>query len=240
MRLLDFSASTVAENLAIDEAILEEAELLGSETPELLRLWEMPTTCVILGRSSKAEVEVNMDAVRRDGIPVMRRSSGGATVVAGPGCLMYSVLLSYEKRPYLRNLNEAHREVMEKLVEAIQPYVPEIDWDGTCDLTLEGRKLSGNALRCRLKYLLYHGTFLLGFPISSIEHYLLEPPRQPDYRLKRKHADFVTSLPMQSDHLRRRLIEVWGANDKASLPSPQFVEKLLQERYSNPEWHRVP
>jgi len=67
--------------------------------PEVLRLWEMPSRCVVLGRASKWAEEANAIACERDSVPILRRVSGGASIVAGPGCLMYSVLLSYQIRP---------------------------------------------------------------------------------------------------------------------------------------------
>ena len=45
-------------------------------------------------------------------IPVLRRASGGAAIVAGPGCLMYSVVLRYAGREHLRLLDEVHRHVL--------------------------------------------------------------------------------------------------------------------------------
>ena len=64
---------------------------------------------VVVGRSSQFRVEVRVDACRELGIPVLRRPSGGAAIVAGPGCLMYALVLSYQIRPQLRVLSEAHR-----------------------------------------------------------------------------------------------------------------------------------
>ena len=64
MRLLDLTLETPAENLALDEALLDAAE---SDTGpgEVLRLWESPREFVVLGTSSRAADEVNIDACRR-------------------------------------------------------------------------------------------------------------------------------------------------------------------------------
>ena len=64
-------------------------------------MWESSEVAVVLGRSSQIAREANVDACRADNIPILRRCSGGCAVVIGPGCLMYSVLLSYERRPRL-------------------------------------------------------------------------------------------------------------------------------------------
>src|SRR5881394_616969 len=90
MQLLDLTLPSPAENLALDEALLEAAEA-GELAGDVLRLWEMPQPAVIVGRSSRLAEEVDAPAVRAAQVPVLRRASGGAAVVVGPGCLMYSV-----------------------------------------------------------------------------------------------------------------------------------------------------
>ena len=94
MKYLDLSLSTPAENLALDEALLDEAEQ-GRGPAEVLRLWEPLEPFVVVGRSSRLAVEVDMESCRAARTPVLRRCSGGAAVVTGPGCLMYAVVLSY-------------------------------------------------------------------------------------------------------------------------------------------------
>ena len=83
MRYLDLTLPTPAENLALDEALLEEAESAARPT-ETLRIWEPSEPMVVVGRSSQAGVEVRLDRCCELGIPVLRRTSGGAAIVTGP------------------------------------------------------------------------------------------------------------------------------------------------------------
>ena len=146
MRYLDLTLPTAVENLALDEALLDETE--ASETPdETLRLWEPRQPMVVVGRSSQFGVEVRLDACRTLGIPVLRRPSGGAAIVAGPGCLMYALVLSYRLHPQLRILSEAHRWVLGTLAAALRAFAPGIKCQGTSDLAIGGRKFSGNSAR---------------------------------------------------------------------------------------------
>ena len=96
MNFLHLTLPTAAE-ICAHEALLEEAELAGQPL-ERLRLWESPQAMVVVGRSSRVGDEVRVDVCRAQ-VPVLRRVSGGATIVAGPGCLMYAVVLSYQLRP---------------------------------------------------------------------------------------------------------------------------------------------
>ena len=81
MRYLDLTLPGAAENLALDETLLQQAEAAGCPT-ETLRLWEAARPMVVLGRSSKIEAEVHLDACRELDVPVLRRTSGGAAVLA--------------------------------------------------------------------------------------------------------------------------------------------------------------
>ncbi len=271
MYLLNETLPTPEENLALDEALVEVADRISLEdsslecTPndfaeknEVLRLWELATPCVVLGRSSKWAEEVNSVACQRDRVPVLRRVSGGASIVAGPGCLMYSVLISYQQRPTWRSLDVAHREVMTRIQIAVQNATDsfhlslQIAMEGTCDLTIANRKFSGNALRCKRYWMLYHGTIMYSMPLEWLSNYLREPSRQPEYRKKREHDSFVTNILDASrsispsefrDRLERQLATTWNASESwQSCPWKILVDKesrqLLHSRYSNQLWHR--
>ncbi len=122
MQYLDLTLTTPAENLALDEALLDEAEQ-ADEPTETLRLWEPAGPMVVLGRSSKAAEEANREACTRLDVPILRRVSGGAAIVAGPGCLMYALVLSYRLRPTLRAVDHAHRFVLGTMAAALEPLI---------------------------------------------------------------------------------------------------------------------
>lgn len=239
MKYLPLTLPAIEANLALDEALLEAAEL-GELQHEVLRIWESQTPAVILGRSSRLDGEVNRSEVRNEAIPVVRRCSGGTTVVLGPGCLVYSLLLSLETRPHLRSINNAHQEVMEKLCEAIGNIpgeVPPVQWSGTCDLETGGRKFSGNSLRIKRDWILYHGTILYDFPIEKIERWLGYPPREPDYRNRRSHQDFLTNLSVDRDELAASLQRSWQAHELLESWPEVLTQELLHSRYLDPDWH---
>ena len=236
MELLDLTLATAAENLALDEALLDEAE--AARLPrETLRLWESPELIVVVGRSSVVAAEVRLDACRQRRIPIFRRASGGAAIVAGPGCLMYAVILNYESRPDLRMLDQAHRLALGKVQSALDALGLPVEQLGTSDLARRGKKLSGNSLRCKRDHLLYHGTILYDFPLELAGELLLPPPRQPDYRAGRDHADFITTLPVAAAELRASLIRAWEVSGPAADWPSELVHRLAAQRYARPEWN---
>jgi lipoate---protein ligase len=233
MQFLDLTLPTLAENLALDEALLDDAEASGGPR-ECLRLWESPELAVIVGRSSRVAIEVHQPKCEADDVPILRRCSGGCAVVIGPGCLMYSVVLSYDLRPELRSIDEAHRFVLSRVAEAIGPSA---SLSGISDLTISDRKFSGNSMRCKRDHLLYHGTILSDFPLENIARYLRPPPREPDYRAGREHGDFITNTRAKPQTIRPLLRKSFAADDAVTDWPQSRVNELVRERYGRAQWH---
>src|SRR6185295_1606539 len=120
MSRFDLSLPTPAQNLAFDEALLEWGEQ-GASDGEFLRLWESTQPMVVVGRSSRVAKEVNESFCRQEGVPILRRSSGGAAIVTGPGCLMYALVLSYTVRPELKDITRAHSFILKQLATSLSP-----------------------------------------------------------------------------------------------------------------------
>ncbi|MGI8979197.1 MAG: lipoate--protein ligase family protein [Pirellulaceae bacterium] len=236
MLLLDLTLPTPEENLALDEALLDAAE--DADTPtEVLRFWEADRPLVVLGRSSKAAEEAQLEACQAAGVTVLRRCSGGAAIVAGPGSLMYAVVLSYELHPELRALDLAHRFVLCRIREALLPLAPGVQLRGTSDLAVGEHKFSGNSLRCKRGHFLYHGTLLYNFDLTLLGKYLGTAPRQPAYRKGRTHRQFVSNLPLAAEEMKRSIVAAFGASQAAPHWPRNLVHQLVKERYSKESWN---
>ena len=242
----NFSSDQAAKNLAYDEALLEvidsQAEEGGHAAVETLRVWDMPCYCVVLGRSSKATREAQLEACARGGVPVLRRCSGGSTILAGAGCLMYSVVLSIDTKPQLAMIDSAHQFVMDRLLATVKACGLDATREGICDLVHNDKKFSGNALRIKKHAVLYHGTLLYSLDIQLLEKLLGKPDREPEYRQGRPHSDFVTNIPVSRGALVRELRETFQAfEDWSQFPDKNALELkanyLLTERYSRDQWN---
>lgn len=236
MNHLDLTLPSPAENLACDEALLDQAEAHGGRG--VLRFWESGTHFVVLGYANKWREEVGLDACRARGVPILRRCSGGGTVLQGPGCLNYSVILSIGDTTELQSITGANRFVMERNRRALTSLVGEaVTIEGHTDLAVDGLKFSGNAQRRKRDWLLFHGTFLLNFDLGLIEKLLLPPPRQPEYRHGRSHTKFVTQINIASDVVKSALGEAWATNTpQTDIPHERIIQ-LVTEKYSRDEWN---
>jgi lipoate-protein ligase A len=233
MRYLDLTLATPAENLALDEALMLEGE---DGADEVLRVWEWPAPVVVLGSGCRLIDDVNEDACQADGVPILRRSSGGGTVLWGPGCLLYSLVLRYDRDPARREIRPSYRWILEQIGQAVG--LEGISQEGISDLTLNGQKFSGNAQQRKQAVLLHHGTVLCGFNLEQVSRYLKPPPRQPDYRRQREHQEFLVNLPLPAAELKPRLRAVWQASVTETSWPQEMVRRLCQEKYQRPEWTR--
>ncbi len=236
MKILDLTFPAPEDNLACDDALLEAAE--EGFSGEILRFWSPENCFAVLGYSNKAAAEVRLDACRKSGVPVLRRISGGGTVLQGPGCLNYSLVLRIAGRAGLANIrttNEfvmnAHCGVFRKLAGST------VSVRGITDLALDGLKFSGNAQRRKSRYALFHGTFLLDFDIALVEKYLAMPTLEPDYRAGRKHAEFLVNLHLKPEEVKNALIDGWEASGSAEFDPADKIKKLTETFYSKESWN---
>ncbi|MGD0017104.1 MAG: lipoate--protein ligase family protein [Verrucomicrobiia bacterium] len=235
MRYLDLTFATPQENLACDEALLDWCE--HGDGCETLRFWESPIHFVVVGYSNRVRANVDIGACESNGIPVLRRCTGGGTVLQGPGCLNYTLILRIPETGPLTRLTSTNQFIMEQHHAALAKLTGDaVVVRGTTDLAVGDLKFSGNAQRRRQHCLLFHGTFLHNFKIALVEKYLLVPSRQPTYRRARPHAEFLTNIPLASHQIKNVLTRCWNADDAlAGFPS-EMVHNLAANRYSSREW----
>lgn len=258
MKWLDLTLATPAENLACDEALLDLCEEAGVE---ILRFWESRQPFVVVGYGNRFMTEVNFDECRRQGVPILRRCSGGGTVVQGPGCLNYNLTLRIPEGGPLATVTgtneyvmERNRAELEKLLGGavtVQGYT-DLAWAspvahrlGACARGEGGGqvapgpwlKFSGNAQRRRRRSLVFHGTILHQFDLSLIDGFLKFPSAQPEYRRNRSHAEFVCNIPATASQIRAALREGWNADDRFEDVPEERIRSLCTQQYGNDAWN---
>ena len=236
MNLLDLTLPTPEENLACDEALLDWCET-ESES-DVLRFWEPRESFVVLGYANKVQVEIDAEACRRRGLPILRRCTGGGAVLQGPGCLNYSLLLNFERQPALQTITGTNCFIMQRHQAALAALLgAPVTVRGHTDLALGELKFSGNAQRRKRRFLLFHGTFLLGLDAGLMEEVLRSPSRQPDYRRNRSHARFVTQINATPEAIKAALRNAWDAIEAPPAFPLSLLPPLVEGKYSREEWN---
>jgi lipoate-protein ligase A len=226
-----------ADNLAFDEALLRAAP-----AAPILWIWRN-TACVVVGRGQKIEREVKVDVCAGDGVPVLRRASGGGTVFHDPGNLNITLVL-----PGL-GLSKKPDRPLEALGALMSATVSELGLPprlGDRGLFVGDSKLCGFAVFRTKTGLLAHSTLLVSTAAERVGRYLTAAP--PDPRPLDSHRSQVASL---ADHgLRKGVTEVTAAVRKAAAgqlgelatrkPSEserEWHRSLRHTRYHYPAWH---
>jgi lipoate-protein ligase A len=237
MKYVDLTLPTPEQNLACDEALFQLAE--NGSAGETLRFWEPARFFVVLGCSRPRAADVHLASCRKENIPVVRRFSGGGTVLQGPGCLNFSLVLDLERSPELGGITGTNRYVMNRHRHASERLAGRpVEVLGHTDLALDRLKFSGNAQRRGKRFALFHGTFLLSFDIARVGLCLPVPERQPDYREDRPHDRFLTNLNLPSAVVKKELLAAWDALEplNGGLPAGE-IDRLAEHRYASDEWN---
>jgi len=236
LTLLDHTAESLDENLALDEALLLAAE--AGTGGEVLRFWEWPTCAVVLGAGGSIAIDVDEDACRTNGVSLHRRASGGGTVLLGRWCLLFSPVLAYDRAAELRDVTASYRWVLGQVRDALGPVAP-VETIGISDLAWNGRKVSGNAQQRKSRYVLHHGSLLYDFDLAAVARYLRPPEREPAYRNGRTHDAFLANLPADVGTLKQLLTEAF-ATDLGTIHPETLgqVSGLMRDKYRTTEWVR--
>jgi lipoate-protein ligase A len=237
MKSLNLSFQSPVENLACDEALLDFFETRGGDG--VLRFWEPRNYFVVVGYANEVAKEVDVAACEADEIPILRRCSGGGTVLQGPGCLNYSLIAPITGP--LHSIRSANQFIMERNRAALESKLKiensELEVAGHTDLVLGQLKFSGNAQRRKKSFLLFHGTFLLNFDIPLIEKYLRMPSKQPAYRKARTHEDFLTNLNLPAREVKHALRNAWNATQPLEAVPHDAIALLARDKYVTKEWN---
>jgi lipoate-protein ligase A len=246
LKRLDHTFPTPAENLAADEALLDRCETEWGESDgprdhaaETLFFWEPRETFVVVGYANQVSTEVAVAKCAARQIPIFRRSSGGGAVVQMPGSLNYSLILRITPDSPTRGITSANQFIMEKNRAALETLLPgsALAVRGHTDLCVGNVKFAGNSQRRRKHFLLFHGTLLLNCDLQWISELLPMPSQQPDYRVHRPHAEFVTNLKLPAGIVKTALATAWGANEELKNPPLDEIQRLAREKYSTREWN---
>lgn len=190
--------------LAWSEARVDAA---GEGAPTLA-LWLPEGETVALGIGQSAARELDIEAVRRDGVRVVRRQSGGGAVLLYPGVLCWEAWAGTAEIAARSSagagggsgIRQAYAVLTHPVLAALRGMGIDAFQAGICDVSVRRdgwehpKKLAGTAQLRRRSAVLVHGSLLVNPDIGRLARYLGFPSEQPEYRRDRSHRDFCVSV----------------------------------------------
>jgi lipoate-protein ligase A len=181
---------------------------------------------------------VDVAACEFERLAIFRRLSGGGTVMQGPGCLNYSLILRNGVDIPL-GITESFQFVLEHHKQCMQQLVEDrVEIAGISDLVVNQQKVSVNAQYRKRWFTLVHGTFLLNLDPAIVTRCLRLPSKQPAYRQNRSHGCFMRNLHLDPINVRKALRAAWYANDQFTDIPNALIADLKKSRYARPDWIR--
>ncbi len=184
-----------------------EEYLLRNFREPVFRLWRN-APCVVIGKNQNALAEIDLNYVKANGIKVVRRLSGGGAVFHDLGNVNFTFI---ETRLPGEDTGDMFRRFTAPILDALQALGVDARLTGRNDLTIEGRKFSGNALCVERGRVLMHGTLLFSASMNSLAGALKNRWVKYSDKAVKSNVSRVTNI---SSHL------------KAPMDCPQFIEYL--------------
>ena len=233
MKTLDltkYGRQNVSFYLALERHILNAPEWRNEE---LFFIWDI-NPAIVCGKHQFIESEVNMDYVRKIGVPIYRRHSGGGTIFADEGCFMFTFIKRTGKR------DDVFRECLSSVVDAFHEIGLDTELSGRNDLMFRGKKFSGNAYYRNENGSILHGTLLYKTDIEQLVR-TITPDNE---KLISKGIESVRQrvinvgdyMDLGRDQLMRHL-ENSIAPARVTLPTDEFTEVCrIEPEYLSDEW----
>ncbi|WP_282032914.1 lipoate--protein ligase family protein [Metabacillus indicus] len=228
-RFIDSGNCSPAYNMALDEVLLEWNS--EGNFPPVIRFYGWNPATLSVGYFQKAEKEIDLEAVKRNGLGFVRRPTGGRGVLHDKE-LTYSVIVSEDHPEMPKTVTEAYRVISEGILQGFRELgldayfaVPRTEEEkqglknprsAVCfdapswyELVVEGRKVAGSAQTRQKGVILQHGSILLDLD----EDLLFSLFKYPSDRVKERMQKNFKNKAVAVNALRETKVTVEEAKE---------------------------
>lgn len=224
-------------NIAAEEFVLKNF------SEDCFMLWQNEPS-IIVGKHQNTFAEINHNYVAQNNIPVIRRISGGGTVFHDLGNLNFTFVQEGEKENLVN-----FRKFTQPIIDALGTLGIVAKFEGRNNLTVKGKKISGNAEHVFRNRVLHHGTLLFSSLLSDLSAALkVEEGVFHDKAVKsvrsrvtniEDHLDISFGLEVFKERIREFVLERF-VDVKYYDFTEQDVEsirELVRDKYETWEWN---
>lgn len=238
LNYIDLYTTDPSFNLAAEQYVFEK---LPTDRMYFM-LWQNDNA-IIIGKYQNTLAEINEKSVRENGIRVVRRLSGGGAVYHDLGNLNFTFIADAGE---LEELNM--RVFCQPVVRALAKLGIAAEINGRNDITIDGRKFSGNAQYMRCGRIMHHGTILFDSDLNMVQMALNVDPSKIESKGRRSVRSRVTNI---TEHLRENisleefrsvllqsiLADNSGEEYIFTAEDIRAIEQIKHERYDTWDWN---
>ena len=234
-KILVLETTDPAYNLAAEQYAFD----VLSEEDDFIMLWQNDRS-VIIGKYQNTLAEINRTFIDENGIKVVRRLSGGGAVYHDLGNLNFTFIVQRQEETV------SMRTFCLPIVDALASIGVKAELNGRNDITVEGKKISGNSQYIRNGKVMHHGTLLFSADLDMMEKALSVDPDKMEakgirsVRSRVTNVSRFTALSLESFvHILRKTFEkekhaeeyLLSQNDR------QSIREIADSRYDTWEWN---
>ena len=225
-------------NLALEQYVFEQ---LPKESSYFM-LWQNGNS-IIVGKNQNTIAEINNEYVKAHGINVVRRLSGGGAVYHDLGNINFTFIMDAEKTETLN-----FQAFIIPVVKTLQKLGVTAEQNGRNDITIDGKKFSGNAQYYRRGRVMHHGTILFDSDLSVVAQALKVSKDKIESKGVKSIQSRVTNVReyLKDDISLQEFKNILKTYMFENEPLEEYplteedikcIEKIQKERYDTWEWN---
>lgn len=224
------------------------ASAMTTDGPTTLSLCRPVQPYVSIGYHRRLD-ELDADACRAEGLPILRRRIGGGPVLIDADQLFFQITMSARRAP--AGVGRLYEQALGPAVEAFRALGVDARIDGLNDIAIGAHKISGTGAGQIGDAVVVVGNVMFGFDHERMARILALPDgpmREECLRLMRRHVASLQDLgageidlPAATTALRDAYATAFGpAEDGPLTPREQSAVERWGLRLSSPRWREGP
>ncbi len=224
-------------NMACEEYVLDNF------TDDVFMLWQNDNA-IIIGKNQNTLSEINYSYIKENDIKVVRRLSGGGAVYHDLGNINFTYITDYNKDFF------SEFDIFTKpVIDTLKTLGVKASLQGRNDISIDGKKFSGNSQVVKKCRILHHGTIMLDVDLDILSKGLFIKKEKIESKGIKSVKKRVTNI---NDHLKKKIspsqfITLLSENVKGNNPGTEdyvfnendinSIKSLADKKYRTWEWN---